>query len=107
MPIDIWWYESRKSWCADVPTEKGRKRLYLGPNEAKARAQLFRHMAEYYENLDLEDADSKRTLRRAGEDISLVGLAVQFLNWNKINRAKGTCFAYRDGLKYVTRRHKV
>ena len=45
MPIDIWWYESRNTWCADVPTQKGRKRLYLGPDERKARAQLHWYSA--------------------------------------------------------------
>ncbi len=106
MPIDIWRYESRNYWCADVPAENGRKRLYLGPNEAKARAKLHRYMAEYYEALGPEHADSRPTLRRTGDDISLVALAVKFLNWNKANRATGTWHGYRDGLKYVTRQHR-
>ena len=39
MAIDIWWYDSRGCWCADVPTKEGRKRLYLGEDEKKARAE--------------------------------------------------------------------
>ena len=40
MAIDIWWYEKRGQWCADVPAAQGCKRLYLGSNEARARMEV-------------------------------------------------------------------
>ena len=107
MAIDIWWYESRGSWCADVPAEKGRKRLYLGPEERKAQAKLHRYMAQYYDSLDPDAVDSRPALRQPTDCISLLELAVMFLHWNKTNRADGTWRTYRDGLKHVTRRHKA
>ena len=107
MPIDIWHYESRNTWCADVLTEKGRKRLYLGPDERKARAQLHRYMAEYYDSLDPDAGDSRPALRTASSGILLLDLAVRFLKWTKANRAGGTWRGYRDGLKHITRPHKT
>ncbi len=106
MPIGVWWYESRGCWCADVPTAEGRRRLYLGSKEAKAQAGLHRYLASYYDDLGDNAADSKPTLRRPGNTISLVELAVRFINWNKTNRAPGTWKNYRDGLKHVIRRYK-
>ncbi|MDP6438196.1 MAG: site-specific integrase [Candidatus Brocadiia bacterium] len=106
MPIDIWWYESRKCWCADVPCENGRKRLYLGPSEVKARSELHRYMAQYYDSLDSAAADSRPVWKRGAHSISLIALAVRFLKWNEANRANGTWRGYRDGLKHITRRHK-
>ena len=107
MAIDLWWYERRKQWCADVHTPEGRQRLYLGPNEKKARAELHRYMASYYDGLDGGTADSKPRLRSSRGTVSLVELVVRFLRWTKANRAPGTWRGYRDGLKHVTRRHKT
>ena len=106
MPIDIWQYEKRGCWCADVPTRTGRKRLYLGSNEKKARAQLHRYLAEFYEKLDPDSAEDAPVVRHGSDSISLLELAVNFLNWNKANRATGTWQGYRNGLRHVTRRHK-
>jgi len=106
MAIDIWWYDARGQWCVDVPCPEGRKRLYLGPSEAKARAELHRYMARYYDGLEENEGDSKPVLRRPASSISLIELAVPFLRWNKANRSLGTWRNYRDGLKHVTRRHK-
>ncbi len=106
MPIDIWWYDARGQWCVDVPSAQGRRRLYLGPNEAKARAELHRYMARYYDDLGEDKGDSKPVLRRPASSISLVELAVRFLKWNEANRSPGTGRSYRDGSKHVTRRHK-
>ena len=106
MPIDLWWYQSRGCWCADVPDGEGRKRLYLGSNEAKAKAGLHRHLASYYDGLGENAADSKPTVRRPGNTISLVELAVRFIRWNKSNRAPGTWKNYRDGLKHIVGRYK-
>jgi integrase len=63
-------------------------------------------MAEFYENLAPDQADSKPCLRRGDGYISLLELAVRFLKWNQGNKAEGTWRTYRDGLKYVTRKHK-
>ncbi len=106
MAVDIWWYEARSQWCADVPSENGRKRLYLGPNEAKARAKLHGYLAKYYEEAEEEPPDSRPIPRTRGNSISLVELAVRFLGWNKNNRSHGTWRNYRDGLKHVTRRFR-
>ncbi len=106
MAIDIWWYEARGQWCVDVPSPQGRKRLYLGSNEAKARAELHRYMARYYDDLGEDKGDSTPVLRRATSSISLIELAVRFLQWNKANRSRGTWQGYRSGIKHVTRRHK-
>ena len=106
MAIDLWWYEKRRQWCVDVPTAEGRKRLYLGVNEKKARAELHRYMARYYEQLEEPPADSIPHLRSDSGALSLVNLAVRFLVWNKANRAPGTWRGYRDGLKHLTRRKK-
>ncbi|MCK4374814.1 MAG: site-specific integrase [Candidatus Brocadiae bacterium] len=106
MAIDLWWYESRRQWCVDVPAQNGRKRLYLGPNEAKARAELHRYMATYYDKLGQEPADSKPSLKRGADSMSLVDLAVRFIKWNKANRARATATSYRDGLKYITRQYQ-
>jgi len=106
MPIDIWWYKSRKSWCADVPSETGRKRIYLGPNETKARAGLYRYMANYYEGVAPEGVGKKLAFSTSGQNISLLELAVRFLNWNKDNRMGGTWRCYRDGIKHITKRYK-
>jgi len=107
MPIDIWYYKRRQSWCADIPTKDGRKRLYLGPDKHKARAELHRQLAKHYDDLGSEGDDSRPVVRRRGDPISLVELAVRFLKWNKTNRAEGTCRSYRDGLKHVTRRYQT
>jgi len=104
--VDIWWYESRGQWCADVPTGDGRKRLYLGPNKQEARAELHRHMAKYYDGLEGKEPDSRARTKGGGESIPLVELAVRFLDWNKANRAHGTWRNYRDGLKHVTKPYK-
>jgi len=106
MPIDIWWYDARGQWCVDVPSPQGRKRLYLGPNEAKARAELHRYLAQYYDGLGQNEADSKPVLRRPASSLFLIELAVRFLQWNRANRSRGTWRGYRDGLKHVTWRHK-
>jgi integrase/recombinase XerC len=106
MGIDIWWYDARGQWCVDVPSAQGRRRLYLGPNEAKAQAELHRYMARYYDDLGQDKGDSKPVLRRPASSISLVELAVRFLKWNEANRSPGTWRSYRDGIKHVTRRHK-
>ena len=106
MAIDIWWYGSRGCWCADVPAEKGRKRLYLGPNERKAQAKLHQYMAQYYDSLDPAAADSRPALKQGANSISLLDLAVRFLRWNEANRASGTWRGYRDGLKHITRPYK-
>jgi len=106
MKIDIWWYEARKTWCADVPAESGRRRLYLGSDEPKARAKLHHYMAQYYDNLDPQAVDSTPALRQSGDGISLIALAVKFLKWNESNRADGTWRGYRDGIKHITRRYK-
>lgn len=107
MAISIWWYEKRHCWAADVPTKEGRKRLYLGPNEKKAQAELHRHLASYYESLNPDEADSKPRIRGQSGCISLLELAVRFLKWNQINKSGGTWRTYRDGLKHVTKRHKT
>jgi len=106
MGVNIWWYESRSCWCADVPTERGRKRLYLGPDEAKAHAALYRYMAQFYEQLSLDDVDSKAASRPGSNSPSLLALAVEFLKWNQANRSEGTWRSYRDGLKHITRRYR-
>ena len=104
MAVDIWWYDSRKQYCADVPAKEGRKRLYLGPGEDKARAELYRYMASYYENLGDRARDSRPPVRTgSGSNTALLDLAVRFLKWTQANRAKDTARSYRDGLKYVTR----
>lgn len=104
MAIDIWWYEARKQWCVDVPASGGRKRLYLGPDESRARADLHRYMAAYYDDLSAAPPDSRPVLRKPAGGPSLIELAVTFLKWNKANRAPTTASSYRDGLKHVTRR---
>ncbi len=106
MSIDIWWYESRGQWCADVPTDDGRKRLYLGDEEQKAQAELHRYMAQYYDGLDPDQEQPEGLEHSSGDGIPLLTLAVRFLKWNKTNRAKATWRSYRDGLKYVTRAYK-
>jgi len=106
MAIDIWWYEARGQWCVDVPSPQGRRRLYLGRNEAKARAELHRHMARYYDGLEDNGVDSRPVLRRPASSISLIELAVRFLKWNRANRSRATWRGYRDGIKHVTRRHR-
>jgi len=90
----------------DVPSPQGRKRLYSGPNEAKARAELHRYMGRYYDDLEENESDSRPVLRRPASSVSLTELAVRFLQWNRANRSRGTWRGYRDGLKHVTRRHK-
>jgi len=100
MPIDVWWYASRECWCADVPTDDGRKRLYFGESKEEARAQLHRYMAQYYDGLEEVDGDSTSAAAKTTSP-SLVELAVRFLKWTKANRAEGTWRAYRDGLKHV------
>jgi hypothetical protein len=67
MAIDIWWYEDREQWCVDVPAGNGRKRLYLGANEPKARAELHRYMAAYYDRLEEDRAKAKKTWARNAE----------------------------------------
>jgi hypothetical protein len=52
MAVNIWWYEKRRCWCADVPTKDGRKRFYLGPNEKKAHAELHRHAGAVLRKLE-------------------------------------------------------
>ncbi|MHC4479768.1 MAG: tyrosine-type recombinase/integrase [Planctomycetota bacterium] len=106
MSVDIWWYQNRSQWCADVPAEGGRKRLYLGPNEARARAGLHRYMASFYDELGEDASRNVPNVRRSAKYIPLIELAVRFLRWNKTNRAPGTWSNYRDGLKHLTRRHK-
>jgi len=103
---DIWWYEGRQQWCADVPSQQGRKGLYLGGSEAKARAGLHRCMAAYYEEFGEQPPDSAIPARGGSNGLLLLGLAVRFLNWNKANRAPDTWHGHRDGLKHVTRRHR-
>ena len=71
MAVNIWWYEKRGQWCADVPTAEGRKRLYLGANKAQAQAALHRYMAEYYERLGEEGDDSSTTARRNKHDSNI------------------------------------
>ena len=106
MHADVWWYEGRKQWCADVPSQQGRRRLYLGATEAKAHAELHRYMAAYYEELGEQPPDSRIPARGGSNGLLLLELAVRFLNWNKANRAPGTWHGYRDGLKHITRRHR-
>jgi integrase len=106
MTVNIWWYESRSQWCADVPTNEGRKRLYLGENEQKAQAGLHRYMANYYDGLDNAQYDPATANHSSKDGILLVELGVNFINWNKTNRTKKTWQSYRDGLKYVMRRYQ-
>jgi hypothetical protein len=106
MAVDIWWYESREQWCADVPSDSGRKRLYLGADEQKARAELHRYMARYYDGLDPDQEENVQARYNSSVGaVSLKELAVRFLKWNQNNRAQGTWQGYRDGLKYVTKRY--
>jgi integrase len=105
MPLDIWWYDGRKQWCADVPTRIGRKRLYLGKNESRARAELHRYLAAYYEDLEGEAREEKPVLRRRSDDPPLLELSVKFLNWNENNRAAATSRTYKDSIRHVTKRY--
>ena len=103
MAVDIWWYEERGQWCADVPAAEGRKRLYLGSNETGARAELQRYMAQYCEDLGEEARDSRPAVRDSRGGPSLLDLAVRSIRWNQANRAHGTWRTYRNGLKHITR----
>ncbi len=89
-----------------MPSENGRKRLYLGPGEPKARAELYRYMAQYFADLDESAGDSRTALKRTGNSISLIALAVDFLRWTKANRTDATWNCYRGGLKHITRPYK-
>ncbi len=101
MAIDIWWYAARQQWCVEAPTKNGRKRLYLGPDEVKARAELHRYMAAYYDDLSTAPSDSRPVLRKPAGGPSLGELAVRFLKWTQANRAMATAVSYRDGLPSV------
>ena len=70
---DIWWYQKRKCWCADVPDieESGkRRRVYLGKEEDEARRKLHQYLADFYGNRP-SDRGQKETL-------SLYSLAARF-----------------------------
>ncbi|KPK66221.1 MAG: hypothetical protein AMK73_00715 [Planctomycetes bacterium SM23_32] len=77
MAIDIWWYGVREQWCADVPAGNGRRRLYLGPNESKARAELHRYMAAYYDGLEEDRAKAKKAWARHDARLVAVGAQAQ------------------------------
>ena len=63
-------------------------------------------MAQYFADRNDSAGDSGAVLKRSGNSISLVALAVQFLKWTKANRADATWECYRDGLKHITRPYK-
>ncbi len=93
--IDIWWYESRECWCADIPTPNGRKRLYLGKDEQKARAEFHKELSKYYESAGEEKKDALRNTP------FFISLSLQFLEWNKSNRSPATYDMYKYGLKRI------
>ncbi len=98
---DVWWYDSRGQWCADVPdTEQPekRKRLYLGPDKKEARQQLHRYLAQYY----AQEPDE----REEGSDtLSLYSLTARFLTWAETNLSEATQDIYERQLKPFVEEH--
>jgi len=97
---DIWWYESRGCWCADVPQPEengGRTRLYLGADEREARRKFHEYMASYHAGLPDPQGRS--------EQVTLYRLAAQFLRWAKTNLSESTYETYKHQLREFVDRH--
>jgi len=99
---DVWWYENRGCWCADVPdpAKPGkRKRLYLGKEKGKARQKLHEYLARYY---SVNNSPRRSDL---SEDSPLVKLVAQFSRWAETNMAQTTLERYIYALKPFLESH--
>ncbi len=99
---DVWWYEKRACWCADVPhpTEKGRRqRLYLGPDKRDAQRRLHEALARYYSIDELPDGRPTAAL------YSLAKLVAVFSQWGETNLAACTVERYMYALRSFVEKH--
>ena len=97
---NVWWYEKRQCWCADVPdreTSGKRKRLYLGQDKEAALSQLHRYLAEFHANAP--------TRRSQHQRLSLAALTARFLNWTKTNLSADTHYLYTLELRPFVQKH--
>ncbi len=97
---DIWWYEKRGCWCADVPSiEKAgkRARLYLGTDENEARRRFHEHMVTYHAH--------RPTGQSEGDSLSLFSLMARFLQWTQTNLSESTYGTYRCHLRTFIEEH--
>ncbi len=100
MSVDIWWYEKRQQWVADVPSIENpgkRKRLYLGADESQARQKMHSYMARYHAADTTEPTNS--------DTLSLFALVARFLSWAETNLSEATQDMYRIQLKNFTEQH--
>ena len=98
---DIWWYDSRKQWCADVPDMEDpdrRKRLYLGADKKEANQKLHRYLARFYAREPERQGDES-------DSLSLYALTARFLTWTETNLSESTQEMYEHQLKTFVEKH--
>jgi len=98
---DMWWYEKRKCWCADIPDPKGRtkrRRLYLGTDKRKAKHKLFEALARCYADEPTEQPASQG-------NPSLAKVMARFCEWAETNLAKSTLERYIYALRPFVEEH--
>ncbi len=97
---DIWFYDTRGCWCADVPDAENpgrRKRLYLGADEREARRQFHQYMASYH---------AQEPRGAAGQEgLSLFALAARFLRWVETNLSARTLRTHKQQLRAFVQEH--